>query len=93
MSFTTKKVYLLVSDTALRTDFHFNKECMGTNCNLWRLQVKVGMVTVIMPPATPVVYCTVEGAAVIIVVVWSAEFHPNQWKTRFKPCASKLSDN
>ena len=70
-----RKVYQLVSDIVLRTDLHFKKECVGTN--LWRLRIKVDMVTVIVPPATPVVCCTMEGAAAIIVIIWSAEFHPH----------------
>ena len=50
--------------------------------NLWRLQVEVinNMEAFIVPPSIPVVSCTVhvEGAAGIVVIVWSAEFQSIQ---------------
>ena len=74
VSVTMKNEYELVSDAVLGTDLHQ----YTTNYIRW-FSVGVDIATVIVPPYTIVISCTVTTAPLTIVIIWSTKLHPIYW--------------
>ena len=66
--------YKSLYGTIFWTNFHLTEEYVYTAIYIRWLCVDVNVVTVIVPPSTVIVSCTVT-APVVIIIIWSAEFH------------------